>query len=133
MGTGRSLVAATFAAAAMGCASASGGAGESVGLNPEQEQIQVRVKNHNWSDMTVYLARGGMRTRLGTVTTSSTRVFQIPRVFTGPSATFTLIADPIGGAPVHITHPVQARIGQLVDFTIENHIAISNVAIWTGH
>jgi hypothetical protein len=133
MRCGRSFIAATFAAAAMGCASASGGADGSMGMRAEQEQIRVRVRNHNWSDMTVYLARGGMRTRLGTVTTSSTRVFEVPRVFTGPAATFTLIADPIGGAPVHITHPVQARIGQLVDFTIENHIAISNVAIWTGH
>src|SRR5437773_12170834 len=58
--------------------------------------ILLRVTNSNWSDVRIYLVRGTMWMRLGTVTTNSTAEFTIPGDFLSGATTVTLVADPVG-------------------------------------
>lgn len=123
-----SIVAATFAASLAACATA--GEGPRAASGDAGERIQVMVENHNWSDMNVYLERDGMRTRLGTVTTATTRMFTLPRGALSRTGTFRLVADPIGSPATYITAPLLIAPGQRIEFTIENHVNISSVAVW---
>lgn len=126
MRTQMSLVAVTLAASLTGCATTGGGQRSASG----SDRMEVLVQNHNWADMNVYLERDGMRTRLGTVTTASTRVFVVPRGLSSRSGSFRLLADPIGGSATYLTAPLLIAPGQNVEFTIENHVNISSVAVW---
>lgn len=123
-----SLVAVSLAASLTGCATTGGG--QRSASSSDTDRTQVLVQNHNWADMTVYLERDGMRTRLGTVTTASTRVFVVPRGISSRSGSFRLLADPIGGSAPYMTAPLLIAPGQRVEFTIENHVNISSVAVW---
>lgn len=115
-----------LAASLAGCASAGDGARSS----SMAERTRVRVANHNWSDMNVFIDRDGVRTRLGTVTTASSRTFMIPRGVMSVSGTLRLVADPIGGSGVYVTSPLLVSPGQLVEFTIENHVNLSSFTVW---
>jgi hypothetical protein len=99
-------------------------------LPPSSSEASVKVTNNNWADMNVYVERSGMRVRLGTVTSMGSRLFRVPRSVVNATGDIRLVADPIGSRDVHVTAPVQVWPGQTVDFRIENHIAISSVAIW---
>jgi hypothetical protein len=119
--------AAALAVSASGCAS---GAARSSGVTRiEPEPTGVLVENHNWADMNVYVERSGARTRLGTVTAATSRLFRLPRALSGIAATFRLVADPIGGSDIYVTAPVQVTPGQRVNFSIANRVNISSVWI----
>jgi hypothetical protein len=98
-------------------------------LPPRGNTATVRVTNNNWADMNVYAERGGMRLRLGTVTTMATRAFKLPRTLMNGNGNVRLVADPIGSRESHVTSPVQVWPGQTVAFRIENHIAISSITV----
>lgn len=89
----------------------------------------VQVSNNNWADMTVYVESNGARSRLGTVTSMANRVFQIPRALLSSSGTIRLVADPIGPNQTFVTRPLQVWAGQRVQFSIENHLAISSASV----
>lgn len=99
-------------------------------LPPASATTRVQVTNNNWSDMTVYVERNGMKQRLGTVTSMSDRMFRIPKVFMSSSGSVRLVADPIGSRDTYMTSPVQVWPGQTVGFTIQNHLAISSITVW---
>src|SRR2546428_9476862 len=61
--------------------------------------VALRVTNSNWSDVRIYVVRGAMWLRLGTVTTNSTVDFTIPVDYLSGAGTVTLVADPVAGRP----------------------------------
>lgn len=99
-------------------------------LPPSSAQASIKVTNNNWADMNVFVERSGMRVRLGTVSSMGNRIFRLPKSVVNATGDIRLVADPIGSRDVHVTAPVQVWPGQTVDFKIENHIAISSVAVW---
>jgi len=111
------------------CASGKPSAGPA-SPSPAGKSAQVQVTNNNWADMNVYLERAGMKVRLGTVTSMGKRVFGVPKAFLNSTGDFRLVADPIGAREVHVSQPVQVWPGQMVDFRIEDHIAISSISVW---
>jgi hypothetical protein len=94
------------------------------------QETTVTVANHNWSDMTIYLEAGGMRHRLGTVTTGRTETFLMPRSAWLPSGDVRLVADPIGSSEAYVTERILVNRGQEIEFTVQNHLAISSWAVW---
>ena len=110
-----------------GCAGNRGAADGPLPLEPVETRVQVR--NNNWADMTVYVESNGTRSRLGTVTSTAARVFRIPRMLLASSGTIRLVADPIGPNETFVTQPLQVWAGQRVQFSIENHLAISSVSV----
>lgn len=124
----RNLVAVlVVAASAAGCSASEG---PRTGPEPARaEAADVRVTNSNWSDMTVYVERAGHRSRLGSVTSMQSATFQIPRAMMSGTGSLRLVADPLGSAQPYVTPVLQVWPGQTVDFTIQNHLAISSVSV----
>jgi hypothetical protein len=116
----------SLAAAALlasGCAHGNPASGE--GELGERQSV-LQVSNNNWSDMTVYLVRGTMRQRLGTVGSLTTSRFKLPEhIFTSPDPV-RLVADPIGGARTYTSPPVLIGPGQTVEWRLENNVALSS-------
>jgi hypothetical protein len=125
----RTLVASTTLLAAAG-ACAPAGIGPATGPQPREEKAIVRVTNHNWADVVVYAVRYSTRYRLGMLATNQTLEFRLPSGAMSGSGDLRLLVDPIGSREVFTTQSISVAPGQWVDFKIENHLAISNWAVW---
>src|SRR5256712_2124454 len=75
--------------------------------------VALRVTNSNWSDVRIYVVRGAMWLRLGTVTTNSTVDFTIPVDYLSGAGTVTLVADPVAGRPWTTPLPVISAGGEI--------------------
>lgn len=105
-------------------------AGPGVENTPGGERTTVRVTNNNWADMVVYVVRSSMRVRIGTVTSMNTQNLQIPSSAVRGGSSVRLQISPIGSREQFLTPPIQVSPGQRIDFQIQNHLAISSVAVW---
>jgi hypothetical protein len=90
----------------------------------------VRVTNNNWSDMIIYVLKGGTRTRLGRVPSLSTVELKLPRTIVGIGSEFEIAADPVGPEQAFRTGSIHVEPGQWVEFTIQNHLEVSYYSIW---
>lgn len=114
-----------------GCARATGaGASEDALAASPSDPVRVRVENHNWLDVDVYAVREGTKYRLGTVTSMTAHVFQLPAGLFTQSGDFRLLVDPIGSSEVFVTEPLLVGPGQQVDWSVENHLALSSYRIF---
>ena len=108
-----------------GCAHGMSRGGSEAG-DPE---TVLQVTNNNWSDMAIYLVRGGMRQRLGTAGSLTTSKFRLPsHIFASPDP-LRLVADPIGGAAAHVSQPLLLSPGQTVEWRLENNLHLSSAFI----
>lgn len=90
----------------------------------------VVVQNNNWSDMTVYALRNGVRMRLGMVVSMGAERFTLPRMLMSGAGEFRLIADPIGSSEAFRTPPLMVAPGQRVELTLQNSLALSTSSVW---
>ena len=86
------------------------------------EPVSLEVENHNWSDMVIYLDRGNLSERLGTVGTLHTVVFTFPYLKLGTTGNSHLRADPIGNLRSFSSELINIQPGQSLKWTIENDI-----------
>lgn len=110
--------------AAAGCSPG----GETEDPSP-QYTTQVVVENNNWLDVNVYAIRDGMRRRLGTVTTNSTRRFRLPRAFVATGGEVRLLVDPIGSSQTRMMPPVAIMGGDRIDLDVFNHLPLSSISV----
>lgn len=108
-----------------GCAPAARSANAADG----DERVTVRVENHNWADVNVFAIRGGMRVRLGTVTTASTERFRLPSSFTMASNDLVLVADPIGSRFSYTSPPIMVMPGEQILWRVENNMNHSSLRV----
>jgi hypothetical protein len=87
------------------------------GAPEPQPQTTVKVQNHNFLDMNVFVLQGGQRIRLGTVTGLSTQVLTIP-AYIARSGTLQFEVHPIGGRSNPRTETISVRPGDEVQLTI---------------
>ena len=93
------------------------------------DPVTLRVTNSNWSDVRIYVSRGTMWVRLGTVTTNSTGEFTVPAEFLTYAGTVNLIADPVAGRSVW-TSPLPAiQPGDEFELVIENFLQYSHLVV----
>lgn len=123
------MVPATFPAYALCLAAAllAGCAGNTASGEPDQRPsrdtpVSIEVENHNWSDMVIYLDRGKLSQRLGSVGTLHTEVFSIPYLQLGNTGNTRLRADPIGNIQSFQSEEINIQPGQSLKWTIENDI-----------
>lgn len=114
----------------LGSAACGSAAGHDPADAPRRAATTVEVQNNNWLDMVVYVVRSGARVRLGMVTSMSKESFRVPDSAMAPASSLHLEAHPIGSNQSFVAPPVQARPGQRIDLTIQNHLAISSVTVW---
>ena len=90
-------------------------------------ETRVEVTNNNWLDMAVYAERGGLKVRLGMVTSMGNETLTIPQNVMASSTGIRLIASPIGSSSTYASYPMEVWPGETVEFTIENNLGTSNV------
>jgi len=90
--------------------------------------VALRVTNSNWSDVRIYVVRGAMWLRLGTVTTNSTVAFTIPVDYLSGAGTVTLVADPVAGRPWTTALPVISA-GDEFELVVENFLQYSHLVV----
>jgi hypothetical protein len=91
--------------------------------------VALRVTNSNWSDVRIYVARGTMWLRLGTVTTNSTVDFTIPADFLSGAGSVTLVADPVGGKTSWKTPLPAISAGDEFELVVENFLQYSHLVV----
>ncbi len=97
-----------------------------------RSEWSLRVDNHHWLDVTVYVIHGGQRTRIGVVTAATANTFILPPHFLAHSREIRLVASPIGGGetPSVSTEVIVVNAGQMVDWTLERDLRRSSVSVW---
>lgn len=97
-----------------------------------ESQVRVKVTNHNWSDMRIYVAsRAGSKSRIGFVTSMTTQELRIPRSAIGAGPVY-LVADPIGGEPYVFPAAIDPGPGDWIEFTVQNNLPISTISVWSS-
>ena len=97
----------------------SAGCGHAMRSAPREPELRttVRVQNHNFLDMNVYVLQGGQRIRLGTVPGLSTQVFTIPaHLVRNPPLQFEVHG--IGGRGNPRTETISVQPGEEIQLTI---------------
>lgn len=92
--------------------------------------ITLSVTNHNFLDVVVYVLHDGQRTRVGTVTGSSTQVFTLPRRLLGQGGEIQLYGDPIGSEDYALTELLLVHPGQYIEWTLESNLRRSSVGVY---
>ena len=92
--------------------------------------VSVEVENHNWSDMVIYLDRGNLSERLGTVGSLHTVEFTFPYLKLGSTGNARLRADPIGNLRSFSSEQINIQPGQSLKWTIESDIDRSFLAVY---
>lgn len=88
----------------------------------------VRVRNVNWTDVTVFAVRGATRIRLGFVTSLTEASFLIPAA-SMPDNTLRLLIDPIGSDAEFLTDGITLAPGQRVELTVMPSLRMSNLTL----
>lgn len=92
----------------------------------------IRVANHNWQDMHVYVSRdGGPLQSLGVVTSQTTANFAMPKGFVYTGSGVHVVADPVGSRQTYVSPDIMAVPGTVVSVTIENAINMSSTSLRT--
>jgi hypothetical protein len=90
----------------------------------------VRVANNNWSDVTVYLVRPGVRARLGSVPSMTQTDLRIPPALFGTGAQMQLVAVPLASNRPYVSQNIYIIPGQRIDLRVENSINLSSFSVW---
>jgi hypothetical protein len=94
------------------------------GEQPETEAqpratTTVRVENRSFDNIVVYvLSQSGMRRRLGEVSGTSTRVFEIPRNMIFGATPLRFQVDPIGSSRTPISQDIVVSEGDQVQLLV---------------
>lgn len=123
------MLAAAVSVAACATTSRTAGTGTEI-LNGEDERSVVKVENRNWSDVTVYAVTGGLRQRLGSVSSMGSASFRVPTHLLAGSRDLRLLIDPIGGGQEYLSPAVPVYGGQEVSFHVQNQISLSSIAVF---
>ena len=120
------LSAALIAASALSaCAPHSGRAGQL-----QRVQTTLMVENNNWMDMTVYVVRDGLRSRVGSVTSFTRSRFVLTPAMIGGVGEIRLLADPLGSNQQFLSEPILVNEGQQVRFRVENNMQLSSYTVY---
>ncbi len=92
--------------------------------------IPLKVTNHNWLDVTIYVLHDGQRTRIGLVTGSSTQEFVLPARLLGQSHELALLGEAIGSPVFARTEVLTIQPGQFIEWTLETDLRRSSVGVY---
>jgi hypothetical protein len=115
--------------ATTGCARHNPAADSTAPVPEARGPVTLRVTNSNWSDVRIYVVRGSMWNRLGTVTTNSTVEFTIPADFLSGASSVTLVADPVAGRGSWTTPLPVITPGDEFELVVENFLQYSHLVV----
>ena len=107
-----------------------GAQSETEGVFDPQHTVTVEVENGNWLDMRVYAVReNGVSDRIGTVTSFSSKKFELPRWLARDNIEVQLVAVPIGSTQRHVSPPVLVSKGDVIEWQLRNNLALSSIFV----
>jgi hypothetical protein len=89
---------------------------------------RATIRNYNWLDVTIYVVRGGARSRLGIVNGQDSRTFLLPKALM-PTGTVRLMVDPIAASGRYVSDEITVSPGQVVELTVMPSLGMSTFAI----
>jgi hypothetical protein len=92
--------------------------------------LALNVTNHNYLDVVVYVLHDGQRTRVGTVSASSSTVFFFPTRLLGQGREIRLYGAAIGNDDYAITDVLVVQRGQYIEWTLETDLRRSSVGVY---
>src|SRR5207237_1938006 len=95
-----------------------GGVGAAATESGWNGALTLRVVNHSWLDVTIFVLQGTHRERVGTATATSTTEFHLPLQHL-TSADYRLFADPIGSRQTVRSEPLHAQDGDVVTWRLQ--------------
>ena len=105
--------------------------------NVPEAEIALNVVNHNYLDVVIYVVHQSVRTRVGTVTGSTSAVFLLPPRLLGQGREIALRGYPIGAKDTSIggqnfafTETLIVQQGQYIEWTLETDLRRSSVAVY---
>lgn len=90
----------------------------------------LRVENHNWLDVTIYVVHDGQRSRLGAATAAQTTDFAIQPTLLGQLGAIRLIADPVGSSGSIASPRVVVKQGTRLVWTLQTDLSRSSLAVY---
>ncbi len=102
----------------------------SVAKPASSESVPLRIDNHNWLDVVIYVVHDGQQTRLGLATASSSATFSLPEHLLGQGREVQLLGDPVGGHGAVSTETIVVQPGQSIDWTLETDLRRSFVGVF---
>ncbi len=93
-------------------------------------EVALQVTNHNFLDVVVYVLHDGQRTRVGTVTGSSSQIFYFPVRLLGQGHEIQLYGDAIGSPDFARTERLTIQPGQYIEWTLESDLRRSSVGVY---
>jgi len=99
-------------------------------VEAKDSEIKVAVINRNWLDVRVYAVTSTYSVRLGTVSSFSQTTFTLPRALQASANDLQLAIRPIGQRGVHYSMPILASPGDIIEFRVENQLALSNAIVY---
>jgi hypothetical protein len=100
------------------------------GDHDQNAEVALEVESHSWSDIVIYLVRGGNTERLGTVGALNTETFVFPYRRLGPGADVRLRAYPIGGPAAFTSEALLVQPGQWIKWTLESDLSRSLLGVY---
>jgi hypothetical protein len=123
----RNTIAVAITAAALGaCAPAT----EQAQLGALESRTTLLVKNNNWQEVVIYMMRGSMRTRLGSVNSMGQARFRISDTMLTGTGDVRIVADPIGSERTYTSPAINVVPGSEVELQVQNVLSISSFAVY---
>jgi hypothetical protein len=101
--------------------------------NPVNGGTTLVVRNDNWNDVTIYLVRGSMRTRIGSVIAMGQAEFKIPAAYVVGVSDVTLQAAPTGSNESYISPSIMVFPGAQLTLTVGSALTLSHFAVYAAH
>jgi hypothetical protein len=111
-----------------GCASGSG----SMFLDDEpvtRGQATLTVDNNNWAQVTIYVVRSGMRTRLGQVAAMGSETFRLHPTLVSGTGEMHIEARPLASRHAFTSQRVLVSPGQRIELRLENNLNLSSFSV----
>ena len=106
-----------------------GGIGAAAAESGNNGSVTLRIVNHSWLDVTVYLQQGTRRDRIGTATATSTTEFHVPLRRIADGGDYQLFGDPVGSRETVRSEPLHAQDGDVVTWTLEDNLQRSFIDV----
>lgn len=128
----RPFPASAFAALLLAAACHRGGRPERPGptIRVTEQEFVLKVINHHWLDVDVFILQNGQRTHVGTITATASQTFILPAHLLGASRQIALVADAIGSPAVVRSETLLVQPGQIIEWTLETDLRRSSVGVY---
>ena len=100
------------------------------GETTPDEGWTLRVVNHHWLDVSIYVMSDGRRAHVGTVSATHTENYEMPAGLIGPGRLIRLEGNPIGAMRTVRSDAVAVQGGQRVEWTLESGLERSTLAVF---